>query len=93
MPTKFLFVISLVIIVGYYLTSYYNSLAYRDLLRKLNRKSINFKNGNVKVEVYQSSFRIKPIRNNYEATIHIKPKIDFFNYIYTGSSLILFAQV
>ena len=45
------------------------------------------------VEVFQDSFTIKPFRQNYDAKISIKPRLDKFEIVTIDNNLILLGQV
>ena len=57
---------------------------YKD---KIRSKSINL------VEIYQDSFTIKPFRQNYDAKINIKPRLDTYTVCCLGDNLVLLGQV
>lgn len=83
--------IYIVIFIGFYLMSYVNYILQFRFKEKYS-KIIN-KIHTVRVEIHQDSFTIKPFRQNYDAVINVKPKLDSFELILIDDFEFLIGQV
>lgn len=73
-----------IIFIGFYTTSYLNYKGQLSIKRNITENRFE----NVEVEVYQDSFTVKPIKQNYDAKINISPKVEIFE-IYLASEYFL----
>jgi c-di-AMP phosphodiesterase-like protein len=80
----------LVFYIGYYSHSYFYYTRYYIYHKRLKNRGLKFENGVCKVEIFQESFSMKPIKQNHDAWINIAPKIVETNYLKTNDMLILF---
>jgi hypothetical protein len=80
-----------VIFIGYNSISYVN-FRIQQKFKCDNKRLIELYKFN-DVEIYQDSYTIKPFRQNYDARINIKPRIDKFEILKVKNSLILLGQV
>lgn len=88
-----LFIIFFVVFIGFYLGSYWNYMSFKRFKKYLDKKQIKYTLGNSNVEIFQSSFTVKPLKFNHDAEINIKPKFEIFRYIKTETTLVLFGQI
>lgn len=86
-------IIYIAIFIGFYTSGYINYRIQQNFKATYKDKIENKTNISVQVEIYQESFKITPLKQNHEAKINIKPRLDTFNLCKVGDNLILLGQV
>ncbi len=82
-------IILIIIFIGYYTSSYFNYLKQIKCAESHLIENIE----NIEVEVFQSSFTLKPIRQNYDAKINVKPRLEKYQLITNPDYFILLGQL
>ena len=90
--TVFTMLILTIIIYIWFYTSGYINLKLQNRFKELNKNTFQ-EYRIVDVELHQNSFTIKPFRQNYDARINIKPRLDRFEMIKINSLIYLLGQV
>jgi hypothetical protein len=88
-----LLIIFLLIFIGYYTISFLDYRLQNRLIDKYSKDRDDISIDTKSVLIYQDSFNLTPLRNNYEAEIKIKPRLDRFKILEIGDDLILFGQL
>ena len=88
-----LLIIFLLIFIGYYTISFLDYRLQKRLIDKYSKDRDDISIESKSVLIYQDSFNLTPLRNNYEAEIKIKPRLDRFKILEIGDDLILFGQL
>ncbi len=78
-----------IIYFGFYTSSFVNYKKQVSYLKKISTNEIE----EVEVEVFQSSFIIKPTRQNFDAKINVTPKIEKFKLYIKSEYFLLFGVV
>lgn len=79
--------------IAFYTQSYVKYQKYFKYQNILNEKKVQFKQGDCVVEISQQSFKTTGFKQNYYATMHIRPKQILGNYIYIKDTFILFYHI